>query len=470
MTTQSRIRCPSAEAGVALLIAIFALLLISGVAVSLIVMSGTESAIAGNSKANTQAFYAAYAGLEEGRGRLWPGHPQTIDAFVGVNKGQNVMSVNLVRYILNPAPGEVVQPTNLSPDNPYRDTEYQKEFGSLVTAAVVVTTTSTSPVAGLPGQMFKWVRITPKTEFSAGIDTNGDGVLDKNIPLFFDGTNQNLTSTGRQVLRVTALAVMPNGSRRILQYDVAPKILNLSFPAALTFDGYGDSLFPANSNVYYVDGNDHAGCGGAAVQAPKPAIGVDDKVDLTAVTKDLPLNRLTHYIGMGSVPDVENITPTLPPNLQTVTSLENLLTAIQQNATNVVQGPVSTLPTFGSPSNPVINFVNGDLTLSGNITGYGILVVTGTYTSSGTVGWRGPVLVVGQGRMVVSGGGNNEYDGAVLLAKTRDANNNVLPSLGGTYLDWSGGGGNGVLYSSGCIASAQNALNYQILSFREITE
>jgi hypothetical protein len=399
---------------------------------------------------------------------LWPGHPQTIDAFVGVNKGQNVMSVNLVRYILNPAPGEVVQPTNLSPDNPYRDTEYQKEFGSLVTAAVVVTTTSTSPVAGLPGQMFKWVRITPKTEFSAGIDTNGDGVLDKNIPLFFDGTNQNLTSTGRQVLRVTALAVMPNGSRRILQYDVAPKILNLSFPAALTLDGYGDSLFPANSNVYYVDGNDHAGCGGAAVQAPKPAIGVDDKVDLTAVIKDLPLNRLTHYIFNGSVPDVENITPSLPPNLQTVTSLENLLTAIQQNATNVVQGPASTLPTFGSPSNPVINFVNGDLTLKGDITGYGILVVTGTYTSSGTVGWRGPVLVVGQGRMVVSGGGNNEYDGAVLLAKTRDEDNNVLPSLGGTFLNWAGGGGNGVYYSSGCLGSAETLANYRVLAAREL--
>ena len=52
---------------------------------------------------------------------------------------------------------------------------------------------------------------------------------------------------------------------------------------------------------------------------------------------------------------------------------------------------------MGSASNPQITVVNGDLTLSGNNTGYGILVVTGTLTFSGNNGWRGIVLVVGQG-------------------------------------------------------------------------
>ena len=122
---------------------------------------------------------------------------------------------------------------------------------------------------------------------------------------------------------------------------------------------------------------------------------------------------------------------------------------------------------YGSVSSPEIIYVNGDLTLSGNITGYGILVVTGTHTAAGTVGWKGIVLVVGQGTMVISGGGNNEYDGAVLLAKTRDASGNLLPTLGGTSLVWSGGGGNGVYYSSGCINNANSPPLYQVIGFRE---
>ena len=58
------------EGGVAMLIAIFALLLISVIAIALIVSSGTETALAKNYRTSTSAYYAGLAGLEEGRGRL----------------------------------------------------------------------------------------------------------------------------------------------------------------------------------------------------------------------------------------------------------------------------------------------------------------------------------------------------------------------------------------------------------------
>ena len=48
MIKQRRIRTRKSEEGIALLISIFVLLLISVVAISLIVSSGTESALAGN--------------------------------------------------------------------------------------------------------------------------------------------------------------------------------------------------------------------------------------------------------------------------------------------------------------------------------------------------------------------------------------------------------------------------------------
>src|SRR5713226_3730523 len=87
------------ERGVALLIAVFALLLISGVAISLIVMSGTESAINANYRGSTQAFYAAHAGLEEARGRLWRSHPNAFGSFVVALGG--TLPVGAVRYVLN---------------------------------------------------------------------------------------------------------------------------------------------------------------------------------------------------------------------------------------------------------------------------------------------------------------------------------------------------------------------------------
>ncbi len=464
-----------AERGVALLISIFALLLISGVAISLIVMSGTESAIAGNAKGNTQVFYASYAGLEEARGRMWPNHPNTLDGTFGVNKGTSPpVPLNKVLYILNPSAGETVDPLNLSPDNAYRDIEYQQEFGQLITSAAVappVASTAPLPGIGLPGLLFKWVRIT-----AAWADTDGDGKPDSTV--FYDGKKQNIIGNGRQVLRATALGVFPNGSRRILQYDIAPITFNTAFPSALTFDGVsGDALFPSNSNVYWVNGNDNQGvssCGGTTNQLPRPAIGVPDEASDLLITSEIPKNRENHYIGVGTAPDVENVSSSMSTDLKTVDGLENLMSTIKDYATEagyVFTGNQSSLPAaaLGNASTPVITYVDGNLTL-GPVTGYGILVVRGTFVASGSTGWRGIVLVVGQGVMNVGGGGGNEFDGAVLLAKTLDPLGRPLPTLGPTTLDWSGGGGNGVYYSSGCINWVQNSTIYRVLSFREIAE
>ncbi len=50
---------------------------------------------------------------------------------------------------------------------------------------------STFVGGALPGPLFKWVRITAKTERSANMDVNGDGILDPaNTPVYYDGANQ----------------------------------------------------------------------------------------------------------------------------------------------------------------------------------------------------------------------------------------------------------------------------------------
>src|SRR5690242_19207600 len=240
------------ERGVALFIAIFALLLISVVALALMVMAGTETSLNSNYKTSVQAFYDARAGVEEARGRMWSSHPNFIGPLI-IPAATGVMPIGAAAYIRNPAGAEVVNPTDTSVGNIYADRQYANEWGGNPPAASTMIA-SISPQAGVPGPLYKWVRITPRTERSAGIDVNGDGNLDNTQPLFYDGSQQVLqnqippTATAYQVFEFTALAVTPTGSQRLVQYVAAATSLNLKSPSALTFDGLTPNYNAPSSN------------------------------------------------------------------------------------------------------------------------------------------------------------------------------------------------------------------------------
>src|ERR1700724_73914 len=152
-------RSKHSQAGGALLISLPALLLISVVAIALVVAAGMETSLSGNYRSSTGAYYAARAGLEEGRGRLLPRNP---DYFNATSPGfvPTTLTLHQVRYVTNPSGAENVLAT-------YPDGEYDAEFGSgALMAATVMTVASISPVAGISGALYKWVRINPITEAS----------------------------------------------------------------------------------------------------------------------------------------------------------------------------------------------------------------------------------------------------------------------------------------------------------------
>ena len=103
---------------------------------------------------------------------------------------------------------------------------------------------------------------------------------------------------------------------------------------------------------------------------------------------------------------------------------------------------------LGSEAVPTKTFVNGDLTLGGNIEGYGILAVTGKLTLSGNVRWKGIILAVGDGDIEYAGGGVLEIYGTVFNSKIWDnhTSQNLLDTLGSPTFKWNGGGGNGIYY------------------------
>lgn len=468
------------ERGVALLMALVALLLVSAIAAGMIILSTTETSISANFKDEQLAFFSVKAGIEEARDRMRSGTSYTLRnaSLPSTLPGTN----GSILYILNPASGETVAPWNGSSATTYPDDEICKETTTISCSNGLpnlsscstwcVSTTANSTYAASPVLPWKWVRLMLKQNNAlTAYSTNGSS--SSALQVCWNGTNEETTSCSAPNLPVytlTALAVTPGGSRRMLQAEIAEDRLNYTATAALTMDGTNDVFSAPNSNPFNVNGNDAAGCGATTTGPAVPGIGVTDNADVTTVIADIPNNRKNNYSGSGGGhPDVENIASSLPPNLQSVTALQNLVSTIKASVTQpVITGPASNLANPGTQAAPQIIYVNGDLTLSGNVTGYGILVVTGTFTASGNVGWNGLVLVVGQGNFVGNGGGNNQYNGSILVAKTLDAMGNPLATLGTPTVSFNGGGGNGFQYSSGCIAQATTLSTFHIMAFREL--
>ena len=115
-----------------------------------------------------------------------------------------------------------------------------------------------------------------------------------------------------------------------------------------------------NSNNFAINGNDTAGCGATTTGPALPAVGVTDNPDVTTVIGDIPNNRKSNYTGSGgSTPDVENISASLPANLQSVSSFQSLVSTLKADVTQpVITGPASSISNPGSLASPQIIYVN----------------------------------------------------------------------------------------------------------------
>ena len=67
------------ESGVALLLSILALLLLSAIAAGMMYMANTETLVSNNFRQEEKVYFAARSGVEEVRDRMFPGNPNTIN-------------------------------------------------------------------------------------------------------------------------------------------------------------------------------------------------------------------------------------------------------------------------------------------------------------------------------------------------------------------------------------------------------
>jgi hypothetical protein len=503
------------QRGVALIIALLVLLLITAVGMGMIVMSNSETNISSNFRDEQTAYFASKAGIEEVRDRLRAGAtnslllPTTLaNALPGSASG--------ILYVINPLGGETVAPWLLAGNN-YPDNELVKEMnctGTAPTGAWWVPTVPTASTSYAPSPIlqWKWVRVMAKINKSdTGCTrvTSVDGTtLGQRV--CWTGTHEVTTLLGNcglagpnylPVYELTSLAVTSSGSRRMMQYEVAQNTFPV-IPGAFVFDGSQPSFNPPNSSAFIVNGADTNVHGGNAINgvacplpANQPALGSFDNPAVSTLTSAVqgPPDRSSQYSSAAPYPVAPAIVnsytslSTDSPNLSTVDGLTTLANMIVTAAGPNVYANGTTPANLGTDTNPVVNVVNGDLSIGGS--GAGILLVTGTLTLNGNFSWDGLILVIGEGAILKDGGGGATVNGSMFAANLTTGSPGTsgpaaYPGGGGyttrialgannppgkPFFGWNGGGNATVQYDSCWIQAVTQASPYHIVAQRELS-
>jgi hypothetical protein len=513
MVVVHRKKTGGTERGVALVIALLVLLLITAVGMGMILMSNTETNVSANFRDEQTAYFAAKAGIEEVRDRLRAGAADSL--LLPTTLGSTLPGApSGILYVINPLGGETVAPWLLAGSN-YPDNQIAKELNCPSTPPTgawwvpIIPTASTSYQAS-PILQWKWVRVMEKinkSDTGCIAVTSVDGTMNGNRVCWTGShevttllTNCNAANANYMpVYELTSLAVTTGGSRRMMQYEVAQNAFPV-IPGAFVFDGSNPSFNPPSSGAFTVSGADtnvHAGnaINGVTCPAPvnQPALGSFDDPAVSTLTSAVqgPPNRSNQYTSATpypAFPAIANTYNTLSTDSVNLTTVDGLTTFANMITTaagpNVY--PNGTVPTnLGTPSSPVVNVVNGDLSISGS--GAGVLLVTGQLTLSGNFSWDGLILAIGEGAILKNGGGSATLNGSMFAANLYSDNPNpstgpgaypaysTLIALGANnppgrpWFGWNGGGSATVQYDSCWTQTVNKSLPYHIVTQRELS-
>ncbi|MBI4458536.1 MAG: hypothetical protein HY648_00580 [Acidobacteria bacterium] len=273
--------------------------------------------------------------------------------------------------------------------------------------------------------------------------------LDNTQIAYWNGRNLSLVpgSNPNPAYMFTALAIEPGGARRLIRQVGATGYIP-GIPGPLTLWGPTPNFDGPNSAVSLISGIDEGADGTDA-----PAIGTYDVASAANVQASIyndPPNTHDNYPGStGPSPSVGTVS--VDPLLQGCTELTDFVNFLMTPgiADSVYSGDVTSIPNLGSADNPTINVINGNANLSAtdfNPPGYGVLLITGDVTFNGYPDYNGIILIIGTGRLTISGGGSGDINGGIFLANTTTCAS--TGQLGSPSFLTSGGGNLNVRYNT----------------------
>jgi hypothetical protein len=277
------------DRGIALLLSVLALLLLSAVAAGMIYMASTENSIAANFKSEETEYFAARAGIEEIRDRMIPSNgvaPYNINSLLAPLNLPSSTNPYVI-YILQNNPTTPLTMSSVT-GTTYFDDELCHDYAI---GAMARSTTPNVRCTGLPSGTawyqtltsaqggfsqaptwssggtsnpldWKWTRISVKASNSTPycIDGTTGTTCSNETPAVacYDGTSEKQVAPGtfatamaacasisaNPVYLLTSLAVSSTGTRRVVQAEIAQDPLNSNQPGGLFATGAGCSPAP----------------------------------------------------------------------------------------------------------------------------------------------------------------------------------------------------------------------------------
>jgi Tfp pilus assembly protein PilX len=407
------------ERGVAVVVAMVALLALTALVVAFLAVSAFEPQISANLTAGAQARYLAEAGIEAAFDGL-AATPDWNTALVGATCATGVA-----------APTTAVNST----------------LPGLTAASGTFTVTVRNDCfAGSASVSADSVLTGVALEASATADTNNRVMV---------------TSTGR--IADASGTVATRVVKTVIKKVILPPINGaLTFPGVQADVDFSGSSFVIRGIDTNMDGSDGPGSPvyGIAVGVAANEAGVDSELannQQNSVTGKSQTNPSTTTSGVGTVAFDTGLTSA---------AVTDFVNAIKANADISINSPasnpfsinnvgsscatnVNSSTCWGTPSHPKIVYVKGDgtgqynaLDVSGNSSGTGILIVENANLDiTGTFNWNGPVIVTGTNvKIRYHGGGNQSIFGTVVV--------NELNNDGAANLEADISGNASIFYSS----------------------
>ena len=285
----------------------------------------------------------------------------------------------------------------------------------------------------------------------------------------------SMTSPEPTRLLLTSVGYGPRGATKTLEAVIQKDFFSgLAAPATLTLVGPVSTASPATSF------NFHPGSSSVAVYSGDdavstdiiPPIGTINDTNLDTVQASVD-GQPPHPFNGTVVGAPSNVSNEMPKWLSSPTELDKTIKALYNvaDASGRYYASGVTPPDFGNNVTAQgITFCDGNCSLTGD--GGGILVVTGKLTLQGNFSFNGLIIVTGQGGVDRQGAGNGTIQGNMVVAPY--VNSSMLPAsnpVSSTFLapqyDLSGGGNSTIQYNSASLAGGLVAVSNFVLGVVE---
>ncbi len=213
-----------------------------------------------------------------------------------------------------------------------------------------------------------------------------------------------------------------------------------------------------NGNAFLIDGHDTNPDGSAGPEAALPGLATETGSPAGSNASDLadqvPSGREDQIIGQGGIPSIGE---------SGAVDFDTIFNAFKASATNIVIPGTYSNVVWGdyATSDNRVTYCNGDLHLSGDGSGSGVLIVEGSLTMSGKFTFVGLVIVKGDVRLTGGGSGVHIF-GSAMIGQSLTAID-VDPELGVS-------GNADIKYSSVGLAMASGLMGttYSVLYWNDI--